>query len=299
MRIPTESVVRVGGALVIGAVLLVGALSMRSFPEEATSPAAATVAARDVRTVIESIDTDGDGYPDWEEMLRGTDPYTHTTFMPTATSTDSEYTPPNTVTEKFSERFLEDLVRTSAGRELTEEEQVAFVTESISSLVAEVAIKLYTRANILVVGDNTLADHRAYGNAVADILLRNSIQNENELVIMERAALNDNPSELAALEPIAQAYAGMVADMLKLATPSGFAAEHVDLLNMLALIESDIRAMRETEKDPLNALVHTQRYIDDATGLYTALNNIRTKLESAGIAYTSGEPGMFLFSLRP
>lgn len=299
MRIPTESVVRVGGALAIGAVLLVGALSLRTAPEAAATPASVTVAAQDVRTVIESIDTDGDGYPDWEEMLRGTDPRTHTTVMATATSTDEAYVPPDTLTGQFAERFFEDLVRTSAGRELSEEEQIALVNESISTLATQVIPELYTRADIQIVSTNTLADHRTYGNAVAEILLRNSIQNENELVIMERAATNDDPRELATLEPIANAYADMVADMLTLTTPSAFAQEQVNLLNMLALIESDIRAMRHTESDPLNALVHTQRYPDDATGLYHALDALRTKLESAGIAYTSGEPGMFLFSLRP
>lgn len=303
LGIPTETGVRVGGAVAIGAVLIGGVLLLEHRAPAQSAPVAAVAVAGksdDVRETRPTLDSDGDGYPDWEEELRGTDPRAYTTVeVPTTTAADDAYEPPTTLTGQFAEEFLEDFIRTSAGRELTAEEQAEFVEQSVGQVIAQTADEFYTRADLLIVSDSNVIDLHAYGNAVANALAENSIGNEPELDILNRAVASDDPSTLDALDPIAAAYSGMVTDLLALPVPRTLAKEHLDLINALSAIETDIRAMRITFDDPLASLVRVQRYPDDALGLVYALDNIRTALEVRGVAYTSNEAGVFLFSLRP
>lgn len=302
MKFPMEWNIRVGGALVLGTALVGGALYVQSRPTTASPQTASviTIASADVRSPQPTIDTDGDGYPDWEEVLRGTDPLTFTAPNEILTTPeDTEPYNPTTVTDKFSQQFLEDLIRASAGRTLSEEEKVQFVQTSTEKLVAETSDDLFTQADFTITRSNSPADYRAYGNLLAEKILNNSIQNENELLILQRAVKNEDPEVLVALEPIATAYKGMQSALMDIPVPSGLAKEHSDLVNTLVMIHTDIVAMRHSFEDPIGALVRIQRYQDDAEGLFYAFDNIRTKLEASGIAYASDESGIFLFSLRP
>lgn len=300
-----ESIFRVGGAMVVGAVLIGIAffIQHQSSADENTEVPATVVARGDVRTVQPALDSDKDSIPDWEEVLRGTDPHTYTkpteaTEVP-ATTTDP-YTPPTTVTDRFAEQFLEDIVRSGAGTDITEEDKAQLVSKSISTLTAETKDRLYTRADIKSVADNDLAALHTYGNELSTIIGKPATTNENELLIFERAVVKENnPEVLKELQPIAQAYIDMISGLLLLETPSTLSKQHVDLLNTLVMIHTDIVAMQEAFSDPLRALVRVKRYYDDAQGLFYALDNIRTALEARGVVYTSTEPGIFLFSLRP
>lgn len=293
---------RVLGAIVFAAGLIGAAFFVgRNDTSDALAEIPAVVVARgDVRTVQPAIDTDEDGIPDWEEQLRGTDPHTYTMLATTTPQTPEEpYMPPATVTGQFAEQFLETVVRNGAGKDLTAEEQAAIVNQSIGTLEAETRDTLYTLADIKSIVQNDLAALRTYGNEVGGALMRNSIKNENEFIILERAVTQNNPDELKALGPIKHAYGGMIRSLLALETPTNVAKQHVDLINTLSMVQADIVAMENAFTDPLAALVRIKRYKDDAAGLFYAIDNIRLALEARGIVYTSDEPGIFLFSFRP
>ncbi len=310
MNFRTESVFRVGGALLFGGVLVLGAF-MFGHESAATStagqPAAIRAVDADVRTALRSVDTDGDGIPDWEEELRGTDPHTPTILEEETATTTTEagasaaepYESPSTLTDQFAEEFLEEVVRQSAGRELTKEEQTRLVTESISSLVQSGSDRLYTRADVTLHGRNDLAAFREYGNSVSAIIERHSLNNEHELAILQRAVDTDNAAVLREIAPIEAAYRNMLRDLLALPAPSDMAKAHIDLANTFSIIANGLDIMQRAFDDPLAALVRAKRYPDDAAGLFYALDNIRMALEAKGIVYTNDEPGIFLFSLRP
>lgn len=304
MNFLRESVFRVGGAIFAGVGLIGGAFFVqnRSNADELAQVPAVVVARGDVRTMQPALDNDGDSIPDWEEVLRGTDPLAYTkpseTTPAPATTTDP-YTPPTTVTDRFAQQFLENMLRTGAGKEMTEEDKAKIVNDSIGDLSAQIRDTLYTQADVKSVAQNDLAAFREYGNALGDLFLTPSTTHEPELVILERATTENNPEVLKALEPIEDAYAGMVRSILTVETPSALAKQQVDLLNALLMIQADLAAMQEVFTDPLGSLVRVRRYKDDGKALFYALDNIRTALEKSGIVYTSGESGLILFSLRP
>ncbi|MDZ4284389.1 MAG: hypothetical protein U1A28_01015, partial [Patescibacteria group bacterium] len=249
MNISVERIFRVGGAMVVGAGLIgVAFLVERDTVSDSLAEVPAAIVARgDVRIMQPALDTDKDHIPDWEEALRGTDPHTRTTLATATPQTASEdpYTPPTTVTGRFAEQFLETIVRSSAGKDMTDDEQAKLINQSIGALAGETRDALYTRADIRIVAQSDLAALRAYGNELSDILVKNSTTNENELVILERAVTQNDPDALKALGPIAQAYQGMVKGLLVLATPSDLAKRHVDLINALSMVHTDIVAMQE------------------------------------------------------
>ncbi len=305
MNFRSESFFRVGGALALGTLLIGGSLLAhhKSVANTKTEAAAIRAVSEHVRTALTAEDTDGDGIPDWEEALLGTDPRV-VTMRPETTSGDAAideepYEAPSTVTGQFAERFLEDLVRESAGRELSGDERAALIARSISSLTSAEGDTLYTRANVTLSPTNDLAALRAYGNQVAAIMNRHSINNEHELAILQRAVDTDNAAVLRELAPIERAYRNMLRDTLALTAPSALAQEHVNLINTFSIIAGGIGSMQQAFDDPLAALVRVRRYPDDAAGLFYALDNLRIALERRGVVYTKEEPGIFLFSLRP
>ena len=302
MKFPRESVFRVGGAMLLGAGLVGGAFVIQKKAAADEETPVLVVARGDVRTVQPALDTDEDGFPDWEETLRGTDPRAYTTAeeMYPADATSSEpYTPPTTITDRFAERFLENMIRTGAGEPMTEEQKARLVEESVNTLSAETADRLYTRGDITIVADNDTAALHTYGNALGELFLTPSVAHEPELIILGKAVQANDPAVLDGLKPIEAAYAGMLRAVLLLETPSGVAAEQVGLVNALSLVRADIAAMQEVFTDPLGSLMRIRRYEDDARGLAFALDNIRIALEKNSIAYTSEEPGLIFFSLRP
>lgn len=302
-----EGRTRIVGALAVGAVLIGGVLLLEHRTEVTTQAPVAAVAlsgerTRDVRATQPTLDTDGDGYPDWEEELRGTDPFTPTTLETASTTPDGDvepYEPPTTLTGRFAEEFLKGLIEESAGRDLTDEEKVAFAANAASELAKAVPDKLYTRADLHIVSDNTQAAHRTYGNTVSSVLIEHNVESDQELEILELALSSNDASVLEQLTPVANAYAAMVRDLVAHPVPAALTKEHLDLINTLSIIETDIRAMQATFDDPLQSLLRIRRYQEDAAGLFYALDNLRIALEKSGVAYTSSESGIVLFSLRP
>lgn len=298
-----ESIFRVGGALLIGAALIGGAFYIEHHgianSQAATSPAL-VVANDTVRSVQTSTDTDGDGIPDWEEELQGSDPLTFTTF---ASSTNPEtieeaYIPPTTVTGKFSEVFLEDMIRAGAGREMTEEEKNQLVQRAAQTIKNEIKDTLYTQAQMRVAPSDDLTSLREYGNTVSTIIEKHPAPKEHELAILQRAFQQEDPSILEGLAPIEQGYASMIADMLQVEVPRTLLKEHTDLVNAMSMIREDIGSMQLAFEDPIPALLRTQRYEEDVRGLAYVLINISAALKSRGIIYTSDEPGAFLSNLK-
>ena len=303
-HIAGKGLFRIGGAVLFGAGIIGIAFFIQHrtlLKAEAQTPAL-VVARGDVRTIQPALDTDGDGFPDWEEALLGTDPRAYTSpeeARPAAATTTEPYAPPTTLTARFSEQFLENIIRTGGGQPMTDEQKAQLVAQSVGTLAVETADRLYTQADIKSIADNDLAALHTYGNALGDVFLTSSEAHEPELTILGRAVQANDPRPLAGLKPIEDAYAGMIRAILRVETPSSMAKEHVALVNALVAIQTDIAAMREMFTDPLASLVRIRRYEDDARGLADALDSIRVALEKSGVAYASGEPGIMLFSLRP
>jgi hypothetical protein len=163
------------------------------------------------------------------------------------------------------------------------------VSSAIVSLEHESRDTLYTLKDIIPDQASDLSTIREYGNALAVIVERHSIDNINEAVILKRALDANDPEMLEALGPIRQAYENMIRDTLALPVPLPLVRQHLDLLNTYQAIQSDIHAMEQAFNDPLLTLLRVKRYEGDALGLVYAFANLYDALKKAGVVYTQDE----------
>lgn len=273
---------RIGIAVVFGAILVGGTLLWNK--EENASEGSIVLAqtgsdTRAVRTTLPNTN--------WESSLEA--------LGPVVAGTTTPFEPNGTLTEDFALQFFQDYVRTQGGNgSLAQLSPEDFVDSAVNTLVSENTDTLYTERDITIDGSGVVA-MRAYGNAAALAIVSNETLNENEASILNRAIANDDPEILLALDPVYAAYSNMIADLLQTVVPRELTKEHLDLVNTLSAIHTDIDAMRQAFEDPLYAMVRVKRYEDDAAGLYYALLNIKEVLQERDISYTEEEHGSFFF----
>lgn len=226
-----------------------------------------TVVQAPKRTHIEVLDSNKDGIPNWQDELRENEPL----VLNEATSTP--YEAPESLTGTFALRFFEDAVRAQnyGAFGMTNEELVA---EATQTLAEEAQDELYTEADLTIDPNTDPLTLKAYGNAVAAIILSQSNTSDSEAVILQDVLRYNDPQRLQDLEPIAQSYDIMVTGMLALSVPQSYSEEHLNLVNALSAIREDIRGMQLLYEDPLYTLLRMKRYEDDALGLSNAVLNL-------------------------
>ncbi len=281
---------RIGGALVLGILIVLGAFFVGD-KNTTYGTNVGTVTKAPERSAITTTDSDKDGVPDWEESLQAKVFETIDTPTSTILVSDEPYEPPTTFTGKFSEAFFKDYLQGKINGE-DFSDPTAFVGTAIQAIEQNTASKQHAIAELTIVPDSE-ESIRTYGNRVAEIIQSNSIGNENEALILQRALQANDPEMLKALEPINAVYTKMIEESLQMPVPQSLAFRHVDLLNAYEAILTDIGAMQVAFTDPLFSLARVKAYQKDAEALYTALKGIADFLSLRDVIFMSEEPGSF------
>jgi len=280
-----KGIIRIGGALVIGIIIIFSAFSVND--REIAANGQVVVAPAPTRIYIET--------KDWQASLPGRgfatiDTPTSTILLPEEIEA---YAPPTTFTEKFSEAFLEDYLKGKI-REEDFGDPTALVGNAVTAIKQNTQSKRYTRAEIRT-EPTTGSGMYIYGNQIASIVQKHSINNENELLILGRALNTNDPKILKDLIPIEQVYTRAIQDTLTTPVPLDLVQEHLTLLNAYEAIKTDLSAMQLTFTDPLYALARTKGYDANSKALLNAYIAIAQKLNRAGINYNNTEPGTFFY----
>lgn len=280
---------RIFGALIVGSGLVAIAVIGTRFNILGDNQPAATNAqmnvvasAEPLRQYIPTKDSNNDGVPDWQELLNNTEPLQ-------INESAADYQAPDTLTDQFAIEFFEGYVR-NKGFGAFAEEPDQLIAQASDNLVAQAQDTLYDTGsiNIIPTSPNLV---RTHANAVAQIILDYPLPvgTENELLIIERAIVQDDESVLAELDPIIAAYTGMIEDMLSTPVPSNMVKEHLDLLNAYQGIRNTILGMRNSFADPLMGLLRVQRYQDDANGLAIAITNLFEAAYENDASFVAGD----------
>lgn len=291
---------RTKGALVIGSALVFAALLVNSYqtPRQARDLQPAVVeaptfmATSPLRENIPVTDSDGDGVPDWQELLNDTEPLT----LPTASGTS--YEPPNTLTDEFARDFFETYVRNEGfGAFARNPEEL--ITEASLELVTETADALLSERDITIVPGDA-ATVSTYANTVATIIdsARLPEGTPNELEIVEEALAQSNSDNLTRLNPIIENYDAIINGVQQTPVPEAMVKQHLDLLNTLTAVRNDIAMMQQLFADPLAALVRIQRYQDDIRGLGVAIVNLFERAAREGAGFSPGDPVYRVYSFQ-
>lgn len=290
--------IRIGGAFLVATIIIATAFLMKYGAQTQHAASIEAVSNEPGRSYIEGADSDNDGTSDWEEELREMT-LRETEDLPlleVGTSTESDG--PSTLTESFARSFFESYVRTDVSGALTDETKDTFLTQSTDALRTQINEVLYTKNDIRV-GDDSASYLREYGNTIATIITKHSVDTENEIEILEHALAADDATLLTPLTNIEGAYDAMLTDTLSVAAPEALVMEHVMLTNALLVVRNDIEAMSLAFDDPLYSLLRVKRYQDDVLALYNSFKNIYVYLYEHGVTYADNEPAsMFKVEMR-
>lgn len=287
-----KTYIRIGGALTLGTFIILIALSVQRSANTEALAGEIIVTQEPNRTYIEAGDKNGDGIKDWEEDLRtGVFDAVET---PTSSTTDAEpYIAPTTFTGKFSEAFFKDYMDGKMkGADFSD--PTAFVGKAVDAIDANTQSKHHSRLELTVIPDSEDAIHN-YGNRVSEIIKSNSIKNENEASILQKALLANDPTLLDSLAPIRTVYVNTIDAALRAEVPESLITVHLNFINACESILADIEAMQLAFTDPLYSLARVKGYDADAKTLFNSLQEISKSLAGSGAVYTSDEPGALFY----
>jgi hypothetical protein len=172
-------------------------------------------------------------------------------------------------------------VDTSNGLDSNTTDQIAGDVLSSGSYTANQAV-IYTAKNLNIQSNSNETTFMNY----VDILDQNSNQmagsenkNGNEVDIMNSAILNQDQKEIAKLDPIIQSYQTLLTNMLKVPVPGDATSLHLELVNDLSKILSDLQAIRQTFTDPVKALSAVNTYKQDYTNLVLVVQKLEVYTE--------------------
>lgn len=286
--------VRIVGAIGIGVIIVALAFqaSARTTPSQA---AGAVVLAAPARTTIATTDSNNNGTPDWQESFETITPPTSGTSIASSTP----YTPPTTLTGKFSEAFLQDYLQGKMQGTDYAKDPSKFVNTAVAAIEKNAQSVTHTAQEVVTI-PTTEDSARAYGTKILEIVNAHSPAQgtENEMVIFSNALKANDPAQLAPLEDIANNYAAVISDTLTVPVPDLFVTQHLALLNAYERIYADVRAAQKAFDDPLLALARTRDYDVHAQSLLTAYILIAKALAGQGVVYGSDELGSFYNSIE-
>lgn len=285
-----------------------------------------STATSTVESKIAEIDTDADGLKDWEEQILGTDVKVKDTdadgtqdndevkagrdplkkgpndsFNPVATKTpDSSGTlsvKKDSETEKIAQQFfVEYMSIKKSGGTLSETQQQQIIENLLTrSDYARVLPAYYSLTDFQTIKTSKEA-MRAYGNALANIMIKNSAGiTENELAILEEAVGNQDKVVIKKLDKNIAMYKGIVKDLLALPVPAELASSHIELTNSFSGTITYVESFRKVFDDPALALSSVEKYMESAISVSNSFDGIEIIIKDAGIKYTVDEPAYSLF----
>ena len=307
-------------------------------PHLLATPRAQAGTTDDLLKAIAVKDTDGDGLPDWEEALYGTNPNKVDTFgygmtdaqavakglivpkaptpSATATSTTSgaaaSSTPadahvPGTVpasgslTEQFAQNFFTQyLAAHQNGTPLTTDEMTTFVTSAVQQLQASQPQQdAFVLSEVKVSGSGQAA-MRAYAVAAEQAFVANTVQTQkSELLYLNDAISNNDASALDNVSKIANAYTKIANALMQIPVPQELAADHLAVANAVAQMGSVTNEFAAINRDPILTSIGLANYGGDVTALSNAFTNLAQAFTNAGIILKPGDPGYSIVSVTP
>lgn len=270
-------------------------------------------------------DTDTDGLKDWEEKIYGTDP--------AKTDTDGDGTPDgeeiktsrnplragpddalalpvpfpdttnttNAVANELIGKSLTQIIAKSIageplGPELKNPESLKNYIEKLGAINLLSSVIPPETRDFKTSKDNSPASVKKYFNIVTETLARNFNGVESDILILFRAAEQNDITELRLLDKNIAALEQAVKEVKEIPTPTqwtGFAKQETLYLSQTL---AAVKILRSTEEDPVTAmLVLKERLaiIDNADALY---RETATSLAKAGITFTAQDPASYLLA---
>jgi len=261
-------------------------------------PKAITVA--ETKVTSSDQDTDGDGLPDWQEKLIGTNPNKKDTDGD-GTNDGEEikqdrnplFSGPsdklNTDTPSVTEEFTKDILSSYINPDGTVKKGVnpQDVIKKITSLGLSVPFKSYELADILV---SSSAKPHDYGNNISEIIAHYGYE-KDDVQVFQDAVLKKDQASLTIIAQQSTTYGGLRNELLKIEAPTVLTSDHLRLVNLISKISADLNGMSKLYTDPIASITALSAYERDVRQLYEALLSIQATLQKENVSYKQNESG--------
>ena len=283
---------------------------------------------------IASKDSDGDGLPDWEESLYGTDPHVIDTrglgmtdgeavakglIVPSAivdlpgprttSSTDlAEYglaaPAEGSLTAAFAQNFFMLYLSAKEGRggaPLTEADTAAIAEKAVADLAASLGeTPLFKSAADLGSADSGSEALQRFAVSVEAVLLAYKPEaSKSELFYLEDTLTTGDDTNLAALQSIAANYREVAAGLAVLPVPQELGGAYLEFVNALYRIGQITSDFARVKTDPLATMLALTQYPKAVLTLGNALIEINAIYRNAGIVLEKGSPGASFVNIVP
>ena len=246
-------------------------------------------------------DADGDGVPDWKEILWGTDAQNPDTdgdgvgdaeeiaqgSNPTLEGTDiasNGYVAPTalTPTEALSRELFVGYAETRLDETVDQAEVASAVSDALSRNINELEpAPVYTISDIASVEpDISLSVYEA---TLLTVFQKMTAITEYELTVFTRATENNrNVEDLEILLNASKVYQGVVSDLLNMSVPQPLGSAHLNSLNSLSELAHATDGLATWSGDPLEGLARVDAFANaennfsrDVTILYQIINTLK------------------------
>lgn len=222
----------------------------------------------------------------------------HNTITPTTTGEDGTATSstPDTLTDRFAQSLFEQYIRgKSIGLYNTTEKRKEFIATTVKNLTASIEETSIKKSDIAH-NISTTATVATYIEAVAESMKSHSIQNEHELSIFNQALQTNDPEIIAKLDPIADVYTSILADLLVMPVPPALVQDHLVLINTIQSIRNSIQGMRQLYVDPMLATVRFSTYVPATESLKTVFESLQKRGQTE--YFPDGSAGEYFMNIH-
>lgn len=285
------------------------------------------VSAEDTEEALKAYaarDTDVDGLPDWQEALYGTDPNDASSVQEGINDGDavaaglvkpkfqSEDIPepidpssipgtppaPLSLTEKFSRVFLESYMNASGGQPMSAADQQALVSFLLKDFSAKASTVLQSTYTLSALRQTAETDVLIYAAAVEQVLLAYQATPGagSPITLAQDFIENGNDRAASQLQSLSRVYRNRTDALLRVAVPSRFAAEHLQLVRAFDTLAKSTTAIADYKDDPLPVLGALALYQPASKDLLAAYRSIASEIRLHG-EQTQGEPGAIIVNI--
>lgn len=323
MRIPPRNL-RIIGASLIAVLMVVGGyvLPGLTFPETKAVNAELT---DDLLASYISKDTDGDGLPDWQESLYGTDANTADTdgdgisdgeavrrglLTPTNLASEIPTDPigdedipgedpaEGSLTEEFSRAFFQAYVQASNGQPLAAEAQQALITRLLGDFSTRAGRLVNSSYTTVSVRTNAAISTRDYTASVEDAIRRNDINLEGRTPseLMQAAVEDGDEAARLKLVSLANAEAATARELLAIQVPPALAQQHLQLLRSTDSLAKATRLVSGYKTDPVATMGALIAYAPASQEFVNAIKAVASAVLAEGEPLP-GAPGAYLIEI--
>lgn len=326
----SERTLRISAASFL-ALLMVGSAYLLSGPNFLTSRAANAESTEALLKAYSTKDTDGDGLPDWEEALYGTDPnkaisnpygipdgqaaqegkltpHSLATQLPSAnqgttTLTDADFggvpsPAPGSITDQFSKEFLQEYMATSNGQPMDQAAQDALVQKLLGDIAAQSSQAFSSSYRPVDVHTNVETSALAYTSQLETALTSNDLPSDESdpvAVIDSLVEKNDN-SARPKLLAISNAYSQMAQTMRSAKVPPSLSATQVSVVTSLDQLAATTKAISDYTNDPVGTLGALTTFNKSTKLFADSLSSLASVILQSGEPQ-AGEPGDLIVTL--